>query len=380
MSQLPDDILRIIFSKLPVKSLLRLKCVSKSWFSIITSPSFVKLHLNTVLTKNSLSLFSWDYHLHLFSANFYSTRAVLEFTRDDYQPIRDTVFAGTFCGSVNGLICILNPVDYVVYLCNPSTRKAIKLPDPPTNVSIHSTFYTLYDYQFGFDHVNKDYKVVRLGMLIEAKRKQFGYKLSVYSLTSNSWYSLEKFNHYPTLYGRSCIVSGVFYWLSEHMGEQEVIGFDLGTENCRVIKFPPAAAAYESSPCIITNLDLFEDILSLTCHYDSGAVHMWLLKEDSSMQKTWSRFISLPSPINPRTALMIESVKPIAYSECHKKVMLYIDYTCVWYTLEQELVEPIMLRGLVNLWNIQPCIESLVSLDLDVTTNNLTSHEEEENM
>lgn len=35
-----------VLSRLPVKSLLRFKSVSKEWQSIITDPKFVSLHLN----------------------------------------------------------------------------------------------------------------------------------------------------------------------------------------------------------------------------------------------------------------------------------------------------------------------------------------------
>ncbi|KAK3016185.1 hypothetical protein RJ639_007025 [Escallonia herrerae] len=42
---LPDDIAVNVLLILPVKSLLRFKCVSKSWRSLITDPLFVKQHL-----------------------------------------------------------------------------------------------------------------------------------------------------------------------------------------------------------------------------------------------------------------------------------------------------------------------------------------------
>ncbi|KAI3944636.1 hypothetical protein MKW98_021094 [Papaver atlanticum] len=40
-----EDIVCDIPSRLPVKSLLRLKCVSKRWYSLIQDPYFVDLHL-----------------------------------------------------------------------------------------------------------------------------------------------------------------------------------------------------------------------------------------------------------------------------------------------------------------------------------------------
>lgn len=40
-----DDIVCDILSRLPVKSLLRFKCVYKRWYSLIRDPYFVDLHL-----------------------------------------------------------------------------------------------------------------------------------------------------------------------------------------------------------------------------------------------------------------------------------------------------------------------------------------------
>ncbi len=42
----PDDVVCDILIWLPVKSLMRFRCVSKSWNSTITNPSFIIAHLN----------------------------------------------------------------------------------------------------------------------------------------------------------------------------------------------------------------------------------------------------------------------------------------------------------------------------------------------
>ena len=44
-SHLPDDIVLNILSRLPVKSLLRFRCVCKTWVSSITTPNFISTHL-----------------------------------------------------------------------------------------------------------------------------------------------------------------------------------------------------------------------------------------------------------------------------------------------------------------------------------------------
>ncbi|KAL3721379.1 hypothetical protein ACJRO7_033810 [Eucalyptus globulus] len=47
LPKLPDDIVvEYILKRLPVKSLLRFRCICQSWRSTIDSPRFVALHLN----------------------------------------------------------------------------------------------------------------------------------------------------------------------------------------------------------------------------------------------------------------------------------------------------------------------------------------------
>lgn len=48
-SHLPEVIIEMILSKLPVKILLRFKCVSKSWLSLITTEALIKTHFQNSL-------------------------------------------------------------------------------------------------------------------------------------------------------------------------------------------------------------------------------------------------------------------------------------------------------------------------------------------
>ncbi|BAU01233.1 hypothetical protein VIGAN_11042400 [Vigna angularis var. angularis] len=57
--KLPDDLIPEILSWLPVKNLMRLRCVSMTWNSLIMNPYFVKLYLKKS-SRNPQILFHED--------------------------------------------------------------------------------------------------------------------------------------------------------------------------------------------------------------------------------------------------------------------------------------------------------------------------------
>ncbi|KAI5440943.1 hypothetical protein KIW84_010421 [Lathyrus oleraceus] len=58
VTAVPDELIAEVLSLLKVKSLLRLKCVSKSWNKLISDPFFVKIHFHKSSLNTDLTLFS----------------------------------------------------------------------------------------------------------------------------------------------------------------------------------------------------------------------------------------------------------------------------------------------------------------------------------
>ncbi|XP_047333456.1 F-box protein CPR1-like [Impatiens glandulifera] len=354
----PDEILENILCRLPVKSLLRLRCVSKSWLSLISSPRFVKLHMN-VQTKSNLSLYMID-ALVLSRWNLYSLNHF-------FGPPAEFFSHPLWChhtihnwGSCDGLICLSNALDDIVCLWNPSTKKSINLPYSSTTLTRNDA----RSYGFYYDITNDDYRVVRITFFVG---EIVDYEINVYSLRSNSWHmSSEKFNHGPNFNSKEAIACGALHWMSGNLKEEIwIVAFDLVTEKYRVISQPE----YSGPPYLIS-LYNFEGCLSLSCHYYSNVVvvDVWLLNEYGEKNEYWSKLVSLPlTPTDPLWESSNFSAKPVAYSKCGKKVLLEIDCRkLVWYNLEQESVEDIedsmMLQDLEHFIQIYTYSESLVSV------------------
>ncbi|KAF3646912.1 putative early light-induced protein, chloroplastic-like [Capsicum annuum] len=134
MPALPTELVTEILARLTVKSLLKFKCVSKSWRALISSPEFVKTHLivcahqRVVLTevRDLYSFHDVQYILKDYSLNTLRNDPVTE-ALDLYYPMYNPQQKVCVVGSINGLICLaIKDKDFVLW--NPSMRLFRHLP------------------------------------------------------------------------------------------------------------------------------------------------------------------------------------------------------------------------------------------------------------
>ncbi|KAL7081030.1 hypothetical protein ACP275_14G014300 [Erythranthe tilingii] len=165
MNDIPEEIIEGILQKLPVKSLLRFKCVSKAWISLISSKAFIEEQLKQSIAKDECNklLFTFeDVTLNLLRVGSSSlcdepiiTPNVINY--EDYN-IPDEGVCFKIVGSCNGLI-LVNMRNLLIYW-NPSTRKVIKEFKPPSLDDGTKTKLSDLEYGFGYDESNDEYKVV----------------------------------------------------------------------------------------------------------------------------------------------------------------------------------------------------------------------------
>ncbi|KAJ6371607.1 hypothetical protein OIU77_002006 [Salix suchowensis] len=165
--KLPSEIISDILSRLPVKSLVRFKCVSKTWCSLISHPGFAKEHLKRAkedTNANHYKIFlSADPHLSIdpeafFDADENLLTAQLNFPAS-YSDRNSRI---EILGSCNGLVCGLSHRNPLIYIWNPSTRESRELAIPSSReLAIPGSSEDSAFYGFGYDVKLDDYKIVR---------------------------------------------------------------------------------------------------------------------------------------------------------------------------------------------------------------------------
>ena len=263
---LPDEIVLDILSKLPVKSLLRFRCVCKPWYSSIANPSYISTHL---LNHNHHHHHGYVIHIprHIpvllpssLPGSSRSSDQVCTLACDrTYETISEFRVPCTFqsgfphfVGSCNGMSCFTSSRSWsnVVYLWNPSIRRFKRLPN--SQLFIMSL-------GIGFDSQNNDFKVVGIPRTF-AKPKPPP-EVEVYSLSSDSWKRVElgiswrpnvvshKFNCVLTF----PFVSGHLHWMIEMIeegGGQEkhdtytILSFDVNSEKFKELPLPGDEGSY----------------------------------------------------------------------------------------------------------------------------------------
>ncbi|KAJ8747556.1 hypothetical protein K2173_013052 [Erythroxylum novogranatense] len=231
MPTLPRELVVDILSRLPVKSLCKFRCVSKSWLSMISSTHFAKIHLG--FARRNKAVECSRQRLIMSCQNLYSAEyGSIGSCRDDIREIQavklDYAWKSYWIdvvGSCNGLLCIA-PNENTLFLFNPSTRESKRIEKAlmfELGVDAH-----LCCHGFGYDSTGDDYKVVRIGSGSVVKR------------------TLEKNWELPynnsSVYESGLLLNGSVHWaVYSKEGEKPknlVVAFDLEKEVFRDILAP----------------------------------------------------------------------------------------------------------------------------------------------
>ncbi|XP_068303051.1 F-box/kelch-repeat protein At3g06240-like [Pyrus communis] len=349
-----EDRLVAVMSKLPPKSLMRFKCIRKSWCTLINSPSFVAKHLSNavdnkfssytciLLNRSQVHVFpdkSWKHEVLWSMINFFNDRVArtlyydvedlnIPFPRDDHQHV-------LIHGYCNGIVCVISGKN--ILLCNPATREFRQLPDSflllPSPLGGKFELETDFGgLGFGYDCKAKDYKVVRIIENCEYSDDERTYyhriplphTSEVYTMATNSWKE-SKIDISSKTYPCSCSVylKGFCYWFTRD-GEEFILSFDLGDERFHRIQLPSRReSGFEFYYIFLCN----ESIASFCSLYDrsedSKLCEIWVMDDYDGIKSSWTKLL-VAGPFKG-----IE--KPLTLWKCDELLMIDTDGRVISY-------------------------------------------------
>ncbi|KAK7275302.1 hypothetical protein RIF29_16414 [Crotalaria pallida] len=290
LHHLPHDLIVLILLRLPVKSLLRFKCVSKFFFSLISDDQFAVSHFDLAASPTHRLLClayvagtayaSLPQSIDLDDDSASSSVALIpRFLPRSCNPL--------IMGSCKGFILLCHGSHHL-YIWNPSTGAHKKLPlssDPKKHKPIY--------YGLGYDASTNDF-LVFLGSFdleVEDHRK---IDFELFSLRANAWKTIEG-NHLPYLsvFPRTGkLLNGVLHWLTYRRDIETIVilAFDLMEKSFSEMPLPPMVDFYShfhecSDLCVLDGY---------LCLYVPGnnATKIWVMNE-YKVSSSWKKSVEL---------------------------------------------------------------------------------------
>ncbi|PON56070.1 F-box domain containing protein [Trema orientale] len=288
---LPDDVTLEILLRLDPKSLMRFKCVCKSWKSIINHSCFINMHLKhqvpyTVFVNHRCprEIFSFGR-----SRNFDKISNIIRIPVANVKSIE---------GSDRGILCLTGD-NNAIYLWNPAINQVKKIPSPPFSNSDEG-----FRLGFGYNPMTNDFTVVGVGgptvrAISSTPFSVVDYlftsnnEVAIYSLRRNSW----KRSQMPHIFNSSDVitmsdqiwlspvVSGCIHWMLYYgrhdwsQSQHGIVSFDMNTEEFKLFDIPE-----QVEKCWIENIGKSSESLALFTFVaftpsNFPIVGIWVMKE-----------------------------------------------------------------------------------------------------
>ncbi|XP_074267456.1 F-box/kelch-repeat protein At3g23880-like [Silene latifolia] len=302
---LPFDVQTDILLKLPVKSLVRFRCVSKCWRTLITSHRFINLHrltnnqTNQPQNSNASNLVVLVGNSKILTYEFSGSQVTCKLPS---PPILFNSY--DLIGSSNGILCLRHPSSLplrALALYNPTTGDYRVLMSLMT---CEFEFHVCHDNaEFGYDHTSNDFKIVSL---------QQDHRPYIYRLRNNSWEIIELHDSsllrrfYGIFTKTMVIANNALHWhVKSHASPGErtsLLAFDLGNEEFYEVPLPERDTC-SSQHCkdycehIDWELANLRGYLHLSivefsgrCSHCFPRIEIWIMKE-YGVKQSWTKLL-----------------------------------------------------------------------------------------
>ncbi|GJV73180.1 F-box/kelch-repeat protein-like protein [Tanacetum coccineum] len=364
---LTEDLIDEIFARLPIKTLIQFRSLSKSWYSRIASPAFIRMFaiLRSMNTPNKVLIQhvtckvtlgqSREYIYTLHSEDKLPVCPIRGYT--DVTPVQFTFPNFPFSridiiGSCNGIICLgrincsYGSREPGFILWNFSIRRDVKIPDHP--------FMRAYEKDceaslgFGFDPIANDYNIV--GIFYDGTV----HTSFIYSLKTNSWSEID----FPTrpnfsVMPRAILFNGALHWVAtetSNIRERMILNFNLSSKVFGTISLPKPSLRAEE-------LTILNGCLGLISK-ERFTTWIWVMREYDNVA-SWS----LVHELDMKRFNRVTVIKALSNGGLLFGISKLTNWYTVYYPETRVLSEPLKFKGTCMMLDMEMYVESLELLD-----------------
>lgn len=327
---LSEDVILEILLRLPVKTLVRFKCVCKQWYTIIESQSFIKQHFGQRSNQERLLVRHYKCNEDLHAYALFLDDVCSGFEEPAHLQMPNLIFE--LLGPVNGVFCLVGQSRDLALL-NPATRQLKPLPELPEVIVEPHLLFLDNVLGFGLDLLSGDYKVISIWYFWNKSNNALDCHpiVFVYNLGSDSWRNLEDVGCFKSSYSAcrslcNTYLNGVYYWDMEFSNTNvaAILAFDMTTEKFQEIQVPDCLKSK------IGHLTIHGDSIALLSYQLERAdvCEVWVME----MEGRWNRgavvgpcqAINWPLCLWKNNDLLIETETSffMLYNICTKKRQL----------------------------------------------------------
>ncbi|XP_059670664.1 F-box/kelch-repeat protein At3g23880-like [Cornus florida] len=297
-SKTNKDLIIEILLRLPVKSLIRLKCVCKYWSTLIRDFNFISMHFHHPSNIDHLFVQHYDYSTEKYTFALFPDETLAN-SWVDYHNLGDLQMPNQpgILGIFHGIIGLWDCNRIVLW--NPAIREfrvlIIPIPDLPPDYYIFKHFAG-----FGLDPNTNNYKVV---WIWEYGDEEYDLRrvVAVYNLYADSWrvFKVDLPSNIvhdlsSNTYMDGCIhdsssntyLNGFYYWMADYNYLITILTFDMDKEIFGDIPGPPLTK-YNYGDIVLHNNSI------TLIHWDLRDVEkcldIWVMKEE----RFWTKELTI---------------------------------------------------------------------------------------
>ncbi|XP_059440657.1 F-box/kelch-repeat protein At3g06240-like [Corylus avellana] len=373
---LPEEIVLNILTLLPPKTLLRFRCVCRTWRTLIGNPDFFT---QNTLNQSILRFSDRPSPLLLTETNEGSSfKRHFYFLSDQTLECQSQIilkgglfFEVTLVASCKGLLCLSDYTLNKIYLWNPATSdtpKSIPRQRHPPNPFLQVGMF-LDTVGFGFDWRSNDFKVLKISHVssydsapchynhpfhfqpeVYSTPCHFNHPIhfqpEVYSLSTGTWRLLDlrvpfeeihgSILNFPFLNFPTTAADGIFFWWevvdrhSHNPKTEKIVAFDFNHELFRTTPLPDGAHSTYYSCYHFTVLNGSLTIMGFPFEEKrsrSSGLVIWVLFE-FGVKESWTKLMNLPLLIeNPERPLGLWKNRALIIQNAKGQLILYNLFT-----------------------------------------------------